>query len=444
MSSQNASQKEIDELDKKLLQERTKLEQLNGELIKTEKQTMGLDEANKKLNDTMKGLAIGIGAAFAALTKFAMDTSETADELKTLSSQTGLTTTEIQRLQYAANFVDVEFSTMSSSITKLEQNMSKARNGSKDLTDAFRKLHVRTTDNTGKFRDANEVFYEVIDALGKVKNETEMDTLAMELFGKSAKELKPLIESGSKALKEYGDEAERHSLIMSEDEVNAAASFNDSMQRLNASIDRIKQLLGEALMPILEGIADFLTQIDVKTLLVIGAVGGIIALVWKLVTAISAVTTVMAAQTGIQTVFNAVSLKTVAVILAICLAIGALIALIAMLTGKTEESKKGLEDMEQTSKRISENIKGATYSTNNVGRNAQGTDNWRGGTTWVGEEGPELVTLPRGSRITPARESAGYSNETNNYYITIDAKNVQDFNRVVELAQQQRMGLRRT
>jgi hypothetical protein len=115
-----------------------------------------------------------------------------------------------------------------------------------------------------------------------------------------------------------------------------------------------------------------------------------------------------------------------------------------MLTGKTEESKKGLEDMEQTSKRISENIKGATYSTNNVGRNAQGTDNWRGGTTWVGEEGPELVTLPRGSRITPARESAGYSNETNNYYITIDAKNVQDFNRVVELAQQQRMGLRRT
>ena len=443
MSSQNASQKEIDELDKKLLQERTKLEQLNGELIKTEKQTMGLDEANKKLNDTMKGLAIGIGAAFAALTKFAIDTSETADELKTLSSQTGLTTTEIQRLQYAANFVDVEFSTMSSSITKLEQNMSKARNGSKDLTEAFRKLHVRTTDNTGKLRDANEVFYQVIDALGKVKNETEMDTLAMELFGKSAKELKPLIESGSKALKEYGDEAERHSLIMSEDEVNAAASFNDSMQRLNASIDRIKQLLGEALMPILEGIANFLSEVDVKTIMVIGAVGGIIVLIYKLVTAISAVTTVMAAQSGVQMVFNATSLKTLAVIIAIVAAIALLVFLISQLTGSTNEAKRSMQEMEDTTAKISKNISSATYSTNSVGRNAKGTDNWQGGATWVGEEGPELVTLPKGSKITPG-DKAGYSSETNNYYITIDAKNVQDFNRVVELAQQQRMGLRRT
>jgi tape measure domain-containing protein len=33
------------------------------------------------------------------------------------------------------------------------------------------------------------------------------------------------------------------------------------------------------------------------------------------------------------------------------------------------------------------------------GNNALGTHSWRGGRTWVGEEGPELVTLPRGSRI---------------------------------------------
>jgi hypothetical protein len=77
-----------------------------------------------------------------------------------------------------------------------------------------------------------------------------------------------------------------------------------------------------------------------------------------------------------------------------------------------------------------------------VGRNAGGTDNWRGGQTWVGEEGPELVTLPRGSKITPG-DKVGYNSEVNNYYITIDAKNVQDFNRVVELAQNQRMALRR-
>lgn len=34
------------------------------------------------------------------------------------------------------------------------------------------------------------------------------------------------------------------------------------------------------------------------------------------------------------------------------------------------------------------------------GRNAEGTDFWTGGPTWVGERGPELLDLPRGSRIT--------------------------------------------
>ncbi len=35
----------------------------------------------------------------------------------------------------------------------------------------------------------------------------------------------------------------------------------------------------------------------------------------------------------------------------------------------------------------------------NIGKNAQGTDYWRGGLTWVGEKGPELIDLPRGSKV---------------------------------------------
>jgi len=36
-----------------------------------------------------------------------------------------------------------------------------------------------------------------------------------------------------------------------------------------------------------------------------------------------------------------------------------------------------------------------------VGHNAGGTDFWRGGLTWVGENGPELVNLPRGAQVLP-------------------------------------------
>ncbi|UEM17347.1 hypothetical protein J4G43_025795 [Bradyrhizobium barranii subsp. barranii] len=45
-----------------------------------------------------------------------------------------------------------------------------------------------------------------------------------------------------------------------------------------------------------------------------------------------------------------------------------------------------------------------------IGTNAAGTDNWRGGPTWVGEEGPEIVNLPRGAQVIPndiARQAGG-------------------------------------
>jgi phage-related protein len=64
-----------------------------------------------------------------------------------------------------------------------------------------------------------------------------------------------------------------------------------------------------------------------------------------------------------------------------------------------------------------------------VGTNAQGTDFWRGGLTWVGEQGPEIVNLPRGAQVfdaaTSRRMAAGGGERqavsiTNHY--TIDAR----------------------
>lgn len=44
-----------------------------------------------------------------------------------------------------------------------------------------------------------------------------------------------------------------------------------------------------------------------------------------------------------------------------------------------------------------------------IGRNADGTDNWRGGPTWVGERGPEIVNLPRGAQVIPNDVARGMS-----------------------------------
>lgn len=43
-----------------------------------------------------------------------------------------------------------------------------------------------------------------------------------------------------------------------------------------------------------------------------------------------------------------------------------------------------------------------------VGANAEGTSNWRGGLTWVGEKGPELVNLPKGSEVLSNPQSKAF------------------------------------
>ena len=68
------------------------------------------------------------------------------------------------------------------------------------------------------------------------------------------------------------------------------------------------------------------------------------------------------------------------------------------------------------------------------GHNAGGAENWRGGLTWVGEAGPELVALPQGSRISSSQESMSAVNNT--WYVTIDAKNVKEFNDIVRMARE--------
>ena len=478
MKSQNASSKEIDALDKKLLDERTKLEQLNRQLDDNKKATDKATGANKTFGDEIRSVAssLGInispaieklakkfdgvsaavgncvlvlGAMVTGLFKCTMAAAENADELMTLSKTTGLTTDQLQKMKYAADFVDVSFDTMISMTTKLEQSMIKAKNGSKEAEDAFKKLHIRIKDGKGNLRDQNVIFEETIDALKKVKSETQRDELAFQLFGKSAKELNPLIEAGSKGLHKFYDEAENVSGIMSEEELGKLNEFKDQWDKFSKTMESLKNSLGVILLPILTTLFEVISKIPepVLRLLVI-----ITASVVAIVSLVKAIKSISDTATGISkffSMFNDEGTKTKAIIIGIVVALLALATIIAIILGKSDDIQKSMESVGKMSSGIQESVNSAETKAYNVkanytGRNARGTDNWSGGKTWLGEEGPELVTLPKGSKITPANEAAAAGTTINYNYITIDAKNVQDFNRVVDLAQQQRMGIRRT
>lgn len=203
----------------------------------------------------MAAAVAAIGAATAALAECTLGGAEYADEMLTLSSVTGMSTDTLQEYSYASELLDVSLDTVAGALKKNTKAMSSAAEGSGAAYDAYEQLGIAVTDANGELRDSEEVFWEAIDALGQVSNETERDALAMSIFGKSATELNPLIEAGSDTFKEYADEAHEAGAVLSGETLDAFGEFDDTMQRLDGGANAAKNALGTILLPVLNNLA---------------------------------------------------------------------------------------------------------------------------------------------------------------------------------------------
>lgn len=250
-----------------------------GSLQEVEQESEGASVAL----DALGGVAATVGGAMAAsfaaaveaakevgkaLVDCTMEAAEYSDEILTLSSTTGISTETLQQMQYASELLDVSVETMTGSMTKLEKSMDAAKSGTGDAAEAYAALGISVTDAEGNLRDNETVFWEVVDALGQMEEGTERDLLAMDLLGKSAKELNPLLEAGSEGFRTLADEATATGYVMSEDTLASFGAFDDQMQRLQNGADAAKRSLGGVLLPTLTGLAgtgtDLLNKFTVK------------------------------------------------------------------------------------------------------------------------------------------------------------------------------------
>lgn len=191
----------------------------------------------------LKAYTAGAAAAGTAVTAMTVKAATAADEINTLSKQTGLSTAQIQKFQFASEIIDVPMETLTGSMAKLTRNMAAATNPTKGAGKAFSELGVKVRDSEGNLRSNQAVFNDAILALGKMENATERDALAMQIFGKSAQDLNPLILGGADALKQLGDDADRAGLIMSQDALDNLNGFRDSLDVLQSSAGAASNVL---------------------------------------------------------------------------------------------------------------------------------------------------------------------------------------------------------
>ena len=216
--------------------------------------------------DVAKAAAAAVAAAFAAATaaaaeagkalvSFSADGAAYADDLLTMSVITGISTDKLQEYQYAAELADVSVDTLTGSMAKNIKSMSSAANGSKNVAAAYEQLGVEVTNADGSLRDSDKVYWELIDALGAVENETERDALAMTVLGKSAQDLNPLIDITSAGMQELGEKAYDAGYVMSNETLNRFGEFDNKLQELKTGTTAAKNALGGILLPVLTDLA---------------------------------------------------------------------------------------------------------------------------------------------------------------------------------------------
>lgn len=220
-----------------------------------------MQEFGGKIEDAGKAFAPVSGAAagvLGTLGGLAYKSVTAADDLNTLAKQTGLSTDALQKMQYASDLVDVSVEDITGAVGKMKKSMS----GSPD---AFESLGVSVTNADGSMRDAESVFYDTLEALSQIENETERDQAAYAVFGKSADQLAGIVDDGGAALKAYGDEAENLGLIMSGDTLDSLNEVNDEIDKGKAQLAGAATQLGatvaEGLLPLVEPLAEGIRKI---------------------------------------------------------------------------------------------------------------------------------------------------------------------------------------
>ena len=442
-----------------------------------------LPDGAKKALDGFDGLSAGAAAKLAAIKAAATDVIETvtklqeitdeaaakADDLLTRSMTTGLSTDMLQQIEYAAPYIDVEATTITSAMQKITKSAYTANEQFADhaekvreaaaqgktyegelgaMAAAYDRLGVSVTDRNGELRSNQEIFWDVLPALSQVTNETERDALAQQLLGKSYQELNPLIKNLDVGQRLY-NEALEEGFVLSKQILERLGAVDDAHNKLTQTIEKNKEMIAvqwapankaayEALAKLTDGAGKALIDsklIENGALLVqtgaglfeaiMDVVGAGAKLIDSLPTWLNPIEQVKSAMYGLS-----VLLATVADTVNLINGImpwnwGSGMATTALGWNIDKGQMSNLQRLKYS---------GSGY----VSYNAAGTDYWQGGGTWVGEAGPEYVQLPQGSRIYSNQQSRELLGGGDTYY-NITVANVEELDEIIDWYESRRI-----
>ena len=333
-------------ISREITESESKLKSFNTELRKIGQVNLrAMSEQFKDMGNkltaagqSMRGISTAAAALAASLGALTVKSGKWADDINTMSKRYSIGTKDLQMYAAAADLVDTSVEAIAGSHIKLEKQMLTASKGTGAAAEAFKTLGVEVTDANGNLREGDAVWQETIAALGNLENETERDALAMQLMGRSASELNPLIEDGGEAYQQLAETMAKYNLdFIDQETLDQANAFNDSLDTIKAvSLVAFQQLgtqLAAYLAPAMEKVVDvvgrlanWFSQLSPRTQAIIGGIAAVVAVVAPLLIGLGKVSFAISSIISLVAVIGPAIAGVVAALGPVILIIGAVVA----------------------------------------------------------------------------------------------------------------------
>jgi hypothetical protein len=200
------------------------------------------------VSNNAAGLAAGAGAAVAAFAVSAIsDFQELAGEVGNFRDALGLTSDEASRWVEVAGDLGI-------GADKLEKSMGLMLRTAASSPQVFKDLGVQIAYAKDGSVDANGTFLNVIARLNAMPDPAARAAAAQKLLGRAWMDSAELIQLGADGVKARLDEVSG-AKILSDDQIAQSREFRDAMDDLGDRVDKIKNQVATALIPILTDLA---------------------------------------------------------------------------------------------------------------------------------------------------------------------------------------------
>lgn len=405
-----------------------------------------VDASTAVLAGTAAAAAAAIVKIEQALIDLTTDQAAAATEIYNISQIINMTVQETQEWDYVLKTVGSSISQAQGDLSAFQEKIMEAAGGTGEAAEMFNKLGVSVVDQNGSLRTTSEVLNDTIAALQLMADETERNAISSTLLGGTGEALIPIYEQNAQYVQHLIDK-KRELGVMTGDEIETLRDVSEALldyeERTESAKNKIAVEFAPALAAFYEGAGEGLLQLGESA-----ADSGLVNFfgsILELVTSLAPALDLLGAGLEILgPIFNSAAVTValfadgLSVVLNLIAALGNLLTLDFKGAGQNWDNVMSIFSAggNSATARAWSNAYGPEKTQSKTPFNASGNDNFDGGFTWVGENGPELAYLPQGARIFNNQESREMGGDT--FYVTIDAKNVKEFNDIVEMARAKR------